>query len=288
MSRVPFLMGFPEASSRWSWLLFGLLLASIAATVAGIVWRAALGLSLALLTVLVLRDQHRSTPCVYQFLIVGGLLATLSRVQKVVFARWWLIALYLHSGLSKLDASFCRELGLTFLTMADCPFGLNPEAGPASWQVAAVLSMPAWEIAVAAALLLPRTRRLGLVGAVVLHTGLVIILVPWGLRHSKIVLVWNAAMLVEVGLLFGSDLAEHADSSERGTWLAPLTWVVFWIAVALPLSERRGWSDDWPAHALYASHVERTVVYRHENQLDSLDPKAGRHVLVAYPGSGST
>ncbi len=126
-------MGFPEASARWPWLLFGLLLASIAATMAGIVWRATLGQSLALLTVLVLQDQHRFQSWVDQFLIVGGLLATLSRVQGVVFARRWLIALYCHSGLSKLDVSFCRELGLTLLTTAVHLFDLlvaNPGSGP--------------------------------------------------------------------------------------------------------------------------------------------------------------
>jgi hypothetical protein len=86
-----------------------------------------------LLTVLVLQDQHRFQPWVDQFLIVGGLLATLSRVQGVVFARWSLIALSFHSGLSKLDVSFCRELGLMFLTTAVRPFGLlvaHPGSGP--------------------------------------------------------------------------------------------------------------------------------------------------------------
>jgi hypothetical protein len=276
LPRVPFLEGIPGPPARWSWLLYGLLLASIAGAIAR---RMLLGPSLALLALLVLQDQHRLQPWVYQYLAIGLLLSTLPPGQAVAYARWWLIALYFHSGLSKLDVSFCNELGRTFLAAAARPFGLNPESWPASWLVAAVLAMPAWEVAVASALLFPRTRRAGLLGAVALHVVLILILGPWGLRHSTIVLVWNAAMIVEMIVLFGSDLAEEGVSNGRETWLAPLIRAAFWVGVLLPLGERRGCLDAWPAHALYASHVERTVVSIHEDDLPALDPKLRRHVV---------
>jgi hypothetical protein len=281
LPRVPFTRAVPEASVPASWAIFGLLLVSIAA---GVARRAMLVPSMALLAVLVLQDQHRFQPWVYQFLVLGLLLATLPARQAVVFARWWLIALYFHSGLSKLDLSFCREQGLSFLATALRPFGGNVEAWPVPWRVAGVLAMPAFEIAVAAALLFRRSRRLGLFGAVLIHSILILILGPGGLRQSTIVLVWNAAMLLEVVLLFGPDLATETVSTERGTRLAPLTRGLFWVGVVLPLGERWRILDAWPAHALYASHVEQTVVFVPEDGLVALDSAVRRHVVTEGAG----
>jgi hypothetical protein len=281
LPRVPFWDQFPHSTRAVSWVLFGLLLASVAA---GVARRALIGPSLILIAVLVLQDQHRLQPWIYLYLVLGLLFAALSAQQAIVFARWWLIALYFYSGLSKLDLSFCREMGLSFLVTAVRPFGGNVEAWPAPLRIAAVLAMPSFEIAVAVALLFRRTRRLGLVGAIVIHTVLILLLGPWGLRQSTIVLVWNGAMLVEVVLLFGPDLADQLVSKGQVPWLVLPTQVLFWVGVVLPLGERWGILDAWLAHALYASHVERTLVCVHEDDLAALDPKARRYVVTGSDG----
>jgi hypothetical protein len=281
LPRVPFRDQFPQATAAGSWVLFGLLLASVAAGVARRAW---LGPSLVLFGVLVLQDQHRLQPWVYQYLVFGLLLATLRARQAVVFARGWLIALYFYSGLSKLDLSFCRELGVSFLATAVRPFGGNVGSWPAPWRDLAVLALPSFEIAVAMALLFRRTQRLGMLGAIVIHTVLILILGPWGLRQSTIVLVWNGAMLVEILLLFGPDLANETFLTGGEPRLVPLTRLLFWVGVVLPLGERWGILDAWPAHALYASHVERTSVLVHEDDLAALDPKLRPYVYTAGVG----
>lgn len=309
--RVPFTPGLPEVPAAGSWTLFALLLAALALAAVGIAWKTALGGAIGILTFLVLEDQHRFQPWVYQFVMVGLVLAAMPPAQALRYARWWFAGLYLHSGLSKLDLSFCREMGNLFLTTALRPAGVDPSGWPSHWRTAAILAMPAAEILMAAALVIRRTRRIGLVGILALHAALLEILGPWGLRHSTIVIVWNVAMMVEATVLFwprrmrtapGLDDSTLLDSGRawllpslatarqeprppgnrnthlrtalearflRGKWVsarvlsgtfAALVTALFWAAVIAPLGERWGWLDAWPAHALYASHVERTWV----------------------------
>jgi hypothetical protein len=147
----------------------------------------------------------------------------------------------------------------------------------------ATLALPALE-AVAGLLLIPRrTRQIGLIGAVVLHVGLVAIVGPFGLGHSATVVGWNLALLLQVLLLFGPrpevawrDVASAAVRSR-------LAWIVI-AACLLPLAERSGWWDTWPSFALYASHNERVEV-----RTDAADtqfwPAALRRHLVEQRGA---
>ncbi len=223
--RVPFVAGFPEFGGNASWALFAGLLATVTFGAWGKLWRVALGLSLLLLVVLVLQDQHRFQPWAYQYFMIGLLLACLPNAGGLRYARWWFAALYLHSGLSKLDVSFCDELGLVFLTTLVKPLGLVPAAWPPPWRAVAVLVLPLGEIGVAVLLCVPRLRRWGLIGALILHAALLILILgPLGLGHSPIVLVWNAAMMAEVWVLFGSDLAVSPAACEQEGDLASPGW----------------------------------------------------------------
>jgi hypothetical protein len=212
------------------------------------------------------------------------LLAALPGGEGLRYARWWFVALYAHSGLSKLDISFCEGLGYLFLKTAATPFGLDPSTWPGAWRTLSVLAMPAGEIAVAALLALPATRRVGRAGATGLHLALLGILGPWGLRHSTIVLIWNAATMVEVWVAFGPDLARRAVADGSSTAVGRWARLVFWAAVVLPLGERLGLLDAWPSHALYAGHVERTDVYLLGDELEAFPEAIRRHVEPGGPG----
>ena len=126
-----------------------------------------------------------------------------------------------------------------------------------------------------------------MVGAVGLHAALIAILGPWGLGHSPIVLVWNAAMIVEVLILFGPDVARAA--VRWRTRLAPGVTAAFALAGVLPFGERWGWFDTWPSFALYASHAERVDVSVPEGRARGaagVDPPAARGARAR--GGGST
>ncbi len=281
--RVPLVRAaaWPQMSPLLSWMLFGALLATMAlAAFLEKYGRLALGASLVLLVAYVLDDQQRFQPWIYQYVALGLLLVSLRPYQALAYARWWLAGLYVYSGVSKLDVSFLHEMGPVFLAALVRPFGLHPAEWSQAWRVRAILAMPAAELVVAALLLGSRTRRLGLGGALLLHSALLVILGPWGLGHSTIVLVWNVAMMVELCVLFGPNLANRREdrSATRGRWWEVGVTCLFGTALVLPLGERLGWLDPWPAHALYASHVERTAVYLHEDEADDYPPAVRRHL----------
>jgi hypothetical protein len=104
--------------------------------------------------------------------------------------------------------------------------------------------------------------------------------------HSTIVLVWNAAMLVEVWIAFDPDL-DLRPPPGRVEGVGPLGWLAtgaFVAGVVLPLGERFGYCDAWPAHALYASHVARTEVFLHEDELSAYPPEVRRHAAASGLG----
>jgi hypothetical protein len=282
--RVPFVPRIPELHGPASWVAYGLLLAAVAASAAGFAWRLLLGLSIVLLVALVAQDQHRFQPWVYQYLMTGLALATCSRAKALGLARLFIVALYAHSGLSKLDVSFCRELGNTFLETSVRPLGLVPAHWPLALRTGAILAMPAAELLIAIGLCFPQTRRAALVGAIGLHAALIGVLGPWGLGHSTIVLVWNASLVVEDVLLFGSIARDPVPGAERETLLSGLTTWAFLLATLLPFGERWGIWDTWPSFALYASHPEKTEVLVHEDDLAILPAAVARY--VATGGSG--
>ena len=270
--RVPFFAGLPVMPAWVSGLLFASLMVALAA---GVRWRGSLGAAAALLVVLIAEDQHRFQPWAYQFLMAALALATTSAARAAGLCRLFLIALYFHSGLSKLDVSFCRELGPTFLETAARPIGLHPSAWPPALRTGAALAMPAAEVVIAAGLAWRRTRQAALAGAIALHMALIAILGPWGLGHSAIVLVWNAALIVEDVILFGFVPSE---SLNGGSIWGSLTAAAFVVAAVLPFGERWGACDTWPAFALYASHAERVEIALPEAEIGSLPESIRRHL----------
>lgn len=263
--RVPFVAGLPALPGlRW-----GLVLA-LGVGLLGRGWRAGLVVASLLAGYAVLRDQNRLQPWLGQFLADAAVLVLATGPRAVPLLRALAIALYFWSGVSKLDASFVRELGPAFL---DAGLGLaGRSAANWPWEIraGAILLMPAWEVAVAIGLARARTRRLALAGAIAQHAALVAVLGPWALDQSPNVLVWNAAMIARDLALFGR-AGPTAIVGPR-TWGDRLALAVVVALVALPAGEPWGWWDAWPSHALYASHTGRADVLIHEDDAGLLPP----------------
>jgi hypothetical protein len=233
---------------------------------------------------LVLEDQDRFQPWVYQFVMFGVALATLPAGRALGLARLWTVALYFHSALSKLDVSFCREMGPALLGAGLRPIGLDPRGWPPAWRSTAALAMPAWEMAVAVGLVVRRTRPWALVGAVVQHGALIAILGPFGLGHSPNVLIWNAALIVEDLILFRPG-AWAEGVVEPDSRLGPLVRGAFALAAVLPFGERLGLWDSWPSFALYASHTERVEVFARRDEVADWPSGARPHLRPLGDGS---
>jgi hypothetical protein len=277
---VPFLRGLPEPPAIITSSLAGGLVAGLALGLFGLAWRAAIRGSVLAMAVLVLLDQNRLQPWAYEYLILGLTLSAAPEAWGLRLCRLFLIALYIHSGLSKLDVTFADELGLQFLQAATRPLGLRPEGWPESARRTAALLMAGAELAVGVGLAIRRTRRVALGGAVALHLSLLGILGPWGLGHSWIVLAWNLAVLAEDLLLFGP---KPGGDRNIGRGFPPVGWVVV-AAGLLPFAERAGRWDAWPSFGLYASNNERTEIYVHESDLSNLPPSLRAHLIRTDDG----
>lgn len=245
-------------------------------------------IAVGLLVRLILADQHRFQPWAYQYIVTTLALATMPAARGLRCARRFLIALYAYSGLSKLDVTFTRELGLLFLSGIVGPFGVDVATISEPWRTAGVLAMPSGELLVALGLAVPATRRIGLIGAVGLHATLIGLLGPWGLGHSTIVLVWNVALLVEVLVLFSPrpEGVTAATPPARVAWIEVPARLIVLAALVMPAFERYGFWDTWPSFALYASHAERVDVAVAAGQ-EGRYPSSVRARLGPPDGTGS-
>ena len=248
-------------------------------------WKTALIAALLLSLWMVLEDQFRLQPWMYQFLLMGFALAACPPGRASTLCRWFVIAQYLHSGLSKLDHEFMYGMGRSFLVQGTKLLGLEPPNWTAPRTTLILFAMPCWELGVAVALAF-RARRLGLLGAVVLHAALIMILGPWGMNHSANVVIWNDALLAQVVFLFGGSPRRAGERPPEGRVRrlpSVLATAVILAAVVLPLGERSGYWDTWPSFALYSSSNERTTV-----ELSGDNPFFPFPVLWNGPGLAQT
>lgn len=252
--RVPFVRGLPNLPSDGAFLEIAL----IATALFGVVSRRSLAVSLAILGWLVLKDQNRFQPWVYQYGLSALALASSTKRQAWGLARVFIIALYFHSGISKLDVSFCRETGPWMVGALLNRAGIAWRDDSQGWYY---LLLPAAESAVGLGLCFRKTRSIALAGALAMHAALLLFLGPLGRRQSGDLIVWNVSLMAEDWILFGG--AKTAESEKNRGETVGRAWVrlIFVFAAMLPFGERFGLWDAWPSFAYYAGHVERTEIW---------------------------
>jgi uncharacterized membrane protein YphA (DoxX/SURF4 family) len=256
---VPFVRWFPDYPRRLSWLGLLALAGGLLSAMSDRIGRGGLVFSIAVLVWLVLGDQLRLQPWVYQYLVMGTILATLPPRSALAFSRLYLASMYLHSGLSKLDAPFISEMGPLLMQTLGRILPFDPRRLIPPGRESLVLVLPVFEIVVSILLLIRWTRFVGYLGLVLIHAALLLILGPWGLGHSTIVLVWNVALAVEEFFVFWP-IGEVEPGRMVWSWREKLIGVPFALVLLGPFLERLGVFDSWPSHALYASHCERSDI----------------------------
>jgi hypothetical protein len=282
--RVPFVRGWPALPTAANWLLLSGVGLAFVVLPSGVSRPWTARISLGLLGILVAGDQARLQPWVYQYLLEAMVLGFAPPRIQASLARLVIAAIYVHSGLSKLDHAFLHELGPVFLKTLLALGRGGTEGWPPALVRGSILAMPLGELAVGLLLLVPRTARLGVVGAWLMHVLLLGIVGPFGLDHSATVVGWNLAMLVEVPLLFWPRLAGRLSVQSWILGGGPAAWLILALVLA-PLAERTGFWDSWPSFALYASHNERVDVRVPDDEV-AFWPEAIRRFLVTTDEPG--
>lgn len=289
--QVPFAGWAVGAPPWWDWLGLGALIAGLLAAViaphtsrAG---RTGLVAWIAGAILLVLLDQHRLQPWAWQFLLIAVVLATVPPRRTVFLLQVLTISIYGHSALSKLDAGFFDTHGQTLLAGLMNNLSVDVWHWPPEVRKFLAAAFPVGELAVAAGLAVPRWRRMGLYGSLLMHVLLLATVGPWGLNHKPGVLLWNVFFLVQNVLLFGMPHQWNASAAVVGgtddlpagssvpRWIGE---IVLWGAVVLPLLEPFGLFDHWPAWGLYASRPERVAVYIHEVRRGDVADDLPQHI----------
>ena len=142
---------------------------------------------------------------------------------------------------------------------------------------AVAAGLPAGELLVALLLLIPRTRRAGLVLSLVMHALLLLAVGPWGMNHSWGVILWNVFLIGQNGLLLW-------DFREIGPILpSALTVRVALLSVLMfPALRYVSGYDNWPSWAVYVSDTPRMLVQVRNSAAEKL-PDSVRQFVEPRP-----
>lgn len=231
---------------------------------------------LASLGLLVVLDQHRLQPWVWQMLL--WCVVYLATPKTLLWClRWLTVSVYFWSGVSKLDAAFPEAHGRLLVDGLTRALGIDtqfwePETLSnlsrvfpwgelllaiwlAGWMLVSITfttdhgerTVPtrwAW-----------RMLRVSCGLAMAMHLTLMLIVGPFGLNHEPAVLVWNVFFIGQAWLLFGrrDAVANRAvQRSERTVADRFITGFTL-AAVIFPLTSFWGVCDHWPAWSVYSS-----------------------------------
>lgn len=285
--RIPVFWIFPEFSLLFQWVLFVsgamlLLLVSLGCFLPlknG--WQKTAGGGFILIcTLLILEDQHRFVPWVYQSLLFLAGWVFFRPENALKFARVSIVGVYFFSAISKLDYQFVMTTGRQMLEISMSLIGLDTATWPPLLVSAFVLLLPILEIGVALGLMFPMTRWVSLGLGTLMHAGLVVVLGPWGMGNEASVLIWNGFIAVELCILFGWRSRSGEEASNKSLFWPATTGLrcLFGLVVCMPLLDSIRLIDHWPAWALYAPKTSRCRLWIHDWQVRLLAPEKQRWI----------
>ena len=196
-------------------------------------------------------DLPRSTPAASMGLSTTSVRDLLATVRKPDFAQMDHTADYQCLLLLR-----DRKTGLRIL--AHGRTANDPATSPTSFSPWIVALIPIAELAIAAGLAWPRSRRVAGVFAIFMHLVLLMILGPLGLNHQAGVLIWNIQFLGQAVFLFqwipAAKLATVVSHGNENAWYRTVgncsVASIAILVMVLPCTERFGLWDHWPSWAL--------------------------------------
>jgi hypothetical protein len=288
--------GFPRlpifeslSGFRTDWFFSILLLVALILTAAKPFSRFFPGAAVGLIVALVMFDQTRLQPWVYQYAIMLALLAFAFRASdntanaSVLAANQLVVAaLYFWSGVQKLNWSFGHEVvpGLFQSAHISIPPWIESHLTSTGIVVAIAESL------VGTFLLFRRTRQSAVIAALAVHlVVLLILIIAW---RNSVVWPWNLGMMVMLVLLFwrcDQPTLGHVVRRWRGS--EPMTHLpkaVLVVCGVLPILSFAGCWDLYLSAALYAGNASVGVMHIREDVRDQLSTKAQTQIFTTSRG----
>ncbi len=249
----------PDALSPW---ILPLLLALLALALVPRPWTPLPFIAVA--AVLVVWDQTRLQPWLYQGVLCLGALALADRARPA--CQLVLVATYFWSGVSKLNPDF----GPGVLPWALSSVGASASL-PAEWLAALGMALGLLEALIGVALLLPRTRRPAALSAALMHGLLLLAIGPLGQSWNPVVWPWNLGLGILVLLLFWDDDRPAMAMVWSPGWYHRALIVLVGL---LPALHPVGLWDAYPSFSLYSLNVDEAWLAVERAAVPGLGPEA--------------
>jgi uncharacterized membrane protein YphA (DoxX/SURF4 family) len=296
---VPIIPDLPQPAEPLAQLLFWGALLALTAGVAAPRPDRSIGVVLAITAAWAVLDQTRWQPYILTYVAAGVslLLAARSPTRDTSAFSPLQLALactYVWSGLHKFNRTYAEY---DFVYTAGPVFrwiGVDPADAPSA-VAAAALTTAAVEVLVGIGLLVPRTRRVAVAGAVAIHAFILLMLGPLGRGTNVVVWPWNVFTGVAVVLLFWSAQSGNAFDAARRAWLAALRsgtvrfaagpiaaawWAVVLLFAIAPALSFAQWWDASLSFQLYAGKQRQATIGYAAGRADDLPPAARRAVRI--------
>lgn len=194
-------------------------------------------------------DQHRLQPWHWltMLLLTQWMLLRTDDFRKTV--RVTLATIYMFAALSRIGPNVASGMSGQMLQAILGTVGIETMRPTDNSFFLLATAMNAAEFFIGAALLFDKTRRCGVIGAVLLHGTLSVCLSPIGLNHHVGVLIWNSFLMLAVPVTCWTRIDRKSALSGRAT-------LVTAIVLLIPASGLLGVADNWLAWQVYSPRPE--------------------------------
>ena len=237
----------------------------------------AAGLAAALM--LCISNQHRLQAWHWLFLL--GLGASLFKPEQgLQLLRSILASVYVCSALSRIGPTAHQGMSAAIVEQLLKMFHISSEASAGSSGEILCHALNISEFAVGVLLILSKSRRYGILSAMLLHGSLLLALGPPGLGHHPAVLIWNVCFLCLIPLVFSGPVANPQPLHTDQRWRYRAATLFVWT---FPLSGLVGIADNWPSWQLYSTRPETWTLQIHEADVHYLDQHIQPYVSKPAP-----
>lgn len=237
-------------------------------------------LALGFLLILILEDINRLQPWVYSqgVILILILFNKEGREKATVSGAMLVVALmYMWSGIQKFNLGFLQDTFPWMLSAFGFDFQIPPEQAPSPINYIFIL-VPILEFSIGPLLLMSKTRNIGIIAGLIMHSFVLLSLGPTGHSWNRVVWPWNLSLMLFLFIYYSPK--ESLDIYE-GFKSYRLNYIVIVLFGLMPALNFMGYWDDNLSGAFYSGTQSNVVFYYNtedEPQLTTLT-KAGTSII---------
>lgn len=237
----------------------------------------AAGLAAALM--LCVSNQHRLQA--WHWLFVLGLGASqFKSTNGLQLLRSVLASTYICSALSRMAPEAHQGMSAAIVDQLLWMIGIKPEFVAGIRVEFLCHGLNIGELSIGLMLLLPKSRRYGILSAMLLHGTLLLVLGPLGLGHQPAVSIWNVCFLCLIPVVFSGPVRVSTSLQTGQRWSFRAATLFVWL---FPLSGLFGIADNWPSWQLYSTRPESWFLRIRDADVHYLNNEIQQYVSEPAP-----